>query len=205
MMTQLCKLTDQDMKTHKGFQWELGVPSPVLPPGGKLCSGSFYHYYSHPYLAVLLNPVHANFENPRLFLIKAEGEIVSDKGLKFGCKSMALLEEIPLPKITVTQKIAFAILCAKQVCKDEAWNAWADKWLSGEDRSEDAAWAADRKTWARLEAAKSAAKSAAESRTATWTAARAAAEAAAWTAADVRTHSGNLDLIALAVEAVTNY
>ena len=202
MKPQLCKLTDQNLRTYGGFQWELGVSAPVLPPGGKLCSGSFYHGYEHPYLAVLLNTVHANFENPRLFLIKVEGEVVSDKGLKFGCKSMTLLEEIPLPKITKTQRVAFAILCAKQVCKDEAWNVWANKWLSGEDRTK----AATAKAAERAERAAKAAERAAE-----WTVWRAAAWAAnavedatasaAWRAASV----GKLDLIALAVEAVTNY
>jgi hypothetical protein len=33
-------------------------------------------------------------------------------------------------------------LCAKKVYKGVAWNLWADKWLSGEDRSKSAAYAA---------------------------------------------------------------
>jgi len=36
--------------------------------------------------------------------------------------------------------VRFAILCVKEVCADLPWNAWADGWLSGEDRSEAAAY-----------------------------------------------------------------
>lgn len=40
---------------------------------------------------------------------------------------------------TLTQKVAYAILCVKEVFHDQTWNAWADRWLSGEDRSEPSA------------------------------------------------------------------
>jgi hypothetical protein len=63
-------------------------------------------------------------------------------------------------------RVRFAILCAKEVCADLPWNAWADKWLSGEDRSEAAAGAAAEAAWAARAAR----------------AARAAEAAAAWAA-----------------------
>ena len=33
------------------------------------------------------------------------------------------------------QRVTFAILCAKEMCDDVKWNAWADKWLNNEDRT----------------------------------------------------------------------
>jgi hypothetical protein len=87
----------------------------------------------------LLNPIHANFETPRLFIAETKGRGKHDKGLKSGYKEMRLIKEIALPEITLTQKIAFGILCAKKVYKDIAWNKWANKWLNGKDRSKKSA------------------------------------------------------------------
>jgi hypothetical protein len=55
---------------------------------------------------------------------------------------LTTVRELPLPEVSDTQRIAFGILCAKEVCKHKAWNAWADKWLSGEDRTKASACAA---------------------------------------------------------------
>lgn len=44
-----------------------------------------------------------------------------------------------LPRVTIEQRVKFAILCAKAVYKEEAFNLWADRWLSGEDRTLEAA------------------------------------------------------------------
>lgn len=137
----LYKLTTQDNKTRKGHYnettWGEGV-SHFGTGEGNLCGPGWIHAYTSPLLAVLMNPVHANIGNPKLW--EAEGEVVlSDRGLKVGCRTLTTVREIPLPEVTITQRIAFAILCTKEVCKDAAWNAWANKWLSGEDRSEKSA------------------------------------------------------------------
>jgi len=103
--------------------------------GYDLCTESWFHCYNNPFLAVILNPVHAEIVNPRLFKVNVAGRKVSDSGLKFGFSMMRLVEELPLPEITITQKIAFGILCTKHVYKRKEWNEWADSWLSGKDRS----------------------------------------------------------------------
>jgi hypothetical protein len=106
-----------------------------------------------------MNPIHARFRTPRLW--EAEGEVgLRDGQIKCGCKTLTTIREIPLPSITTEMRVRFAILCAKEVCACLSWNAWADRWLSGEDRSEAAAGAAAEAAWA-----------------ATW-----AAEATAWAA-----------------------
>ena len=137
-----CKLTNQNMRTHNGFQWELGKKEVIKTKGGELCSDSFFHCYEHPLLAVLLNSMHANIKNPRLFLIEVGGENKEDNGLKCGFKEMTLIEEIKLPEISINQKIAFGILCALEVYKEESFVKWANNWLNNVDRSKTSANAA---------------------------------------------------------------
>jgi hypothetical protein len=132
------KLSSQNMTTHDGCQWVIGVPKETTGEG-ELCGPGWLHYYDTPLLAVLLNIIHANIETPRLWEAECEGQHLDDHGLKGGCTKQTLIKEIPLPEVTMNQRIAFAILCAKEVCLDETWNDWADKWLSGVDRTKEAA------------------------------------------------------------------
>ena len=172
-MIKLYKLTDGDGQTRGGTQWGPGVSHSGTGKGG-LCGPGWIHAYEHPLIAVLMNPIHANFKNPRLW--EAKGEVgLRDGQLKCGCKTLTTVREIPLPEITAEMRVRFAILCAKEVCADLSWNAWADKWLSGEDRSVEAAKAA---AWASYDAAAWAAEAVAEAAyRPSW-----AAKAAAWAA-----------------------
>jgi len=177
-MIKLYKLTDRDGQTRGGTQWGPGV-SHSGTGEGELCGPGWIHAYEHPLIAVLMNPIHAKFKNPRLW--EAEGEVgLRDGQIKCGCKTLTTIREIPLPSITTEMRVRFAILCAKEVCACLSWNAWSDRWLSGEDRSEAAAGAASWAAWA----AQAAARAAAEASWAAYAAqaaARAAAEAA-WAA-----------------------
>jgi hypothetical protein len=134
-----CKLVTQELKAYNGFQWELGKKEVIETSGGELCSDQFFHYYDHPLLAILLNPIHGSIKNPRLFLVETAGESLSDKGLKSGSKELTLVEEIELPEVALNQKIAFGILCALEVNRDPEFVLWANNWLSGIDRSRGAA------------------------------------------------------------------
>ena len=145
-MIKLYKLTDGDGQTRNDTQWGPGV-SHSGTGKGELCGPGWIHAYEHPLVAVLMNPIHANFQNPRLW--EAEGEVgLRDSQIKCGCKTLTTIREIPLPSITTEMRVRFAILCAKGVCACPSWNAWADRWLSGEDRSEDASEAASKAAWA---------------------------------------------------------
>ena len=69
---QLCKLTNRDMTTYGGFRWTVGKW--VETSGtGPLCSDGWIRCYTHPLLAVALNPIHANFASPRLWEIEVAG------------------------------------------------------------------------------------------------------------------------------------
>jgi len=141
-MTIYYKLTTQEGKTRNETQWGENVTHEAtgdIKQG--LCSDAWIHAYTHPLLAVLMNPVHADIENPILWEGKGEGEAKFEP-LKCGFRKFTTLKKIPLPEVTDVQKVAFGILCAKEVYKDSSWNQWADKWLSGEDRTKSSANAA---------------------------------------------------------------
>ena len=130
------KLTDRNMQTYGGFQWVLNKTVGPLSGIGNLCGPGFIHAYTDPLLAVLLDPIHAAFgESSRLFA--AEGEVAkTDRGLKVGVISLTITREIPKPVITMTQTVAFGVLCARRFPSSRAWNEWADRWLTGIDRTE---------------------------------------------------------------------
>ena len=179
---RLYKLTDENAQTHGGCQWGEGVTHSGTGEG-EMCGPGWVHAYTDPLLAVLLNPIHANFAHPRLW--EAEGDVAkTDHGLKVGCRSLTTIREIPLPEVSIEQRVRFAVLCAQRVCDDPAWTTWADRWLSGEARSEDTERAADAAAWA------------------AWAADAAWAEAAwAWAAARAA-RTADLPLADIAREAV---
>jgi hypothetical protein len=179
-MANLYKLTDSCGKTWNDTQWGPGV-SHSGTGEGELCGPGWIHAYEHPLVAVLMNPIHANFKNPRLW--EAEGEIaIRDGQIKCGCKTLTTVREIPLPAITTEMRVRFGILCAKEECADLSWNAWADKWLSGEDRTQAAAEAAASAAWAAQAAEAAAYRSARAAAWAAEAAEAAEAAAAAWAA-----------------------
>jgi len=133
------KLTDSKMRTYKEFQWELGKWYETTGEG-KLCSPGWFHFYSDPLVGLFLNPVHADIRNPRLFRAEVEGKFLDDNGLKCGYTKARLVEELPVPQISLVQRVRFAIFCVKEVYKGKKWNEWADNWLSGKDRTKNTAW-----------------------------------------------------------------
>lgn len=210
---QLYKLTDEYGQTHGGTQWAPGVTHEGSGVG-PLCSAGWIHACTDPLLAIFLNPIHGDFRNPRLW--ECRGEVaLSDRGLKVGCKSLTTVREIPLPEVTTEQRVRFAILCAKRVCTDPKWLAWADAWLLGKNRAAADATAARVVIWAAEQAAvwvtRQAAKQAA-SRAAMWAAeqaeeaARAVAEEAAWAARSAMAAEAEAakppDLVTIAVQAI---
>jgi hypothetical protein len=213
-MTKAYKLTDANMQTRNNTQWVLQEFKETSGKGN-LCGPGWLHYYSDAKLAAFLNPIHANFAAPRLFEIEVAGDIESDRGIKYGCTKMRLVQELQFVKPTVEQCIKFGILCALEVCKEASFVKWANNWLNGTDRSRKsaraaAAWAADYAAyWAADYAAYWAAWAAYyAARAAAWDAG--AADAAAWAADAARAAEaaaragGTLDLVALAAKAMEN-
>ena len=150
------KLLDQKMTSHNNTKWEIGVPITISKEGNLMCTDQVLHCYNHPLLAVILNPIHANIKNPLLFEISVDNIVDSD-GLKFASKSQTLIKEIPLPEISLEQRVEFSIRIAKLVYTEKKWNEWADSWLNGSDKSresaDDAAYAANGTAYAYATAA----------------------------------------------------
>ena len=185
---KLIKLTDENNQTYNDTQWGENVTHTV-EWSGNFCASGVIHCYQDLTVALLLNPIHVNFTRPRAW--EAEGKVLlSDKGLKFGVKSLTTIREIaPLPEITTEQRIKFGILCALAVYKEPNFIKWANKWLSGEERVAEAAWAA----WAAAEAAEAVVEAVAA-------AARAAARAAE---AAARAAEAELDFAGIAKRAIS--
>lgn len=164
-ITTVYKLTNQDLTTYGGYQYQVGLWH-EFPGEGPLCTLGWSHAYEAPELAVLLNPVHANFDNPKLWY--AEAVVGASDNHKIGCSRIRLLSEQPLPTYTVEQRVAWAIALAWQN-STQSWKDWARMWLAGKNRSASDAW------WA---AANAQAPSGAAVEGAAWAAAWAAGAAA---------------------------
>jgi hypothetical protein len=105
---------------------------------------------------------------------------------------------VDLPEVTPVQRVAYGIYCSLAAYGDPDYVGWAERWLSGEDRSADAAYAADSAAaYAAADFAYAAADSA-------YAAAYAAADsaAAAYAAAYAARAATGIDLLACAERAM---
>ena len=151
------KLTDKDGYTRRGknnqILWSPGVTKKTSGKGD-LCTAGWIHAYEHPILAVLHDPIHGKYgASARLWVCDTlDGKVKRDGQMKLGTSKLKVLKEIPLPKVTLDQKIAYAISCSLRVYAEESFVIWAEGWLSGKDRSRaagvEAAWAGTRAAWA---------------------------------------------------------
>ena len=139
------KLTDKYLRTYNNTSWE-HADWKETNGDGDLCTDQWLHCYSHPLVALFLNPIHANFPQPRLLQVEVDGKTRTDKGLKEGWTRMRKLQEIvDFASPTLEQRVRFAILCALEVYHEKYFVEWARKWLLGVDPTcaADAADAAD--------------------------------------------------------------
>ena len=201
---KLYKLTRQDFTTFKNTLWGENVTHEAMGEGTELCTKDVIHAYLSPELAVLFNPVHAGYDNPILW--EAEGEVVvNDDNTKVGVKKLTTIKQIPLPEITVTQKVAFGILCALEVSKHKKFVNWANKWLSGEDRSKHSAYdayAAHADTYGNVATAAHAYYSYYAARVASYTAHAAYANGVYAAYANAAASKKKLDLVSLVKKAM---
>lgn len=141
-MSKLFKLTTIDNKTRPGqdneTQWGEGVTH-TASGLGVLCGPGFIHAYeTSPEVAILLNPIHANYQPFNLW--ECEGEVIKRDGiLKVGCTSLTTIRQIPFTLPTSNQLVRAAIYMAKEVYNHPSWIEWANNWLNGSDRTTTAA------------------------------------------------------------------
>jgi len=174
---------------------------------GDLCSKGWIHYYDDPLLAVIFNSIHANFDPANMWTCEILGEVKENRGVKFGTTKLMTIKRITIPEISLVQKVCFGILCSKNIYKNKYWNQWADNYLSGKDRTPNAAYAAAYATDAAYAAAYAAyaaayaAYAATDAAYATDAAAYAAAYATAY-ATDAATLIKTIDLKTIAKKAM---
>jgi hypothetical protein len=135
----LYKLTDEKFQTHNQTQWGEGIEH-TTSGTGEMCSRGWLHAYADPYLAVVFNPVHANFANPVLW--EAEGEIGKTDGLKVGTTRLKTVRQIELPLVSTNARVRFAIYAVLEVYTESSFVEWTQTWLMGKDRGSVAAIAA---------------------------------------------------------------
>jgi hypothetical protein len=172
MPRTLYKLTNSNMITQNNTRWVINEWKETDGIQQELCNNSWLHAYEDPYVAAFMYPAHVYYSNPRFFKAEGNGKFLSDV-TKCGVTKLRLVEEIPLPTITTEQRIKIAILCALEVYQEASFVTWANNWLSGKDRSKNAAWAVAR-----------AAARAADAAWAAWAASNAADAAYAYADAD---------------------
>jgi hypothetical protein len=137
---KLYKLTNAKDRTYGATQWGEGVEH-TAPGGGPMCTDHWLHAYRHPLLAVVMDPAHANLGATR-HLWLADGDVGADGGTKVGCTRLKTIRRMKEPKRPSTGALVrFAIYSVRALNANmpDAWGAWAKGWLSGRDRSAEAA------------------------------------------------------------------
>lgn len=209
------KMTDDRDQTYGGCQWGEGITNSATGQGTVLCTDGWIHAYAHPLLAVLHDPIHGRFgSNAHLWECESSDEPLREGQMKLGVKTLTTLRRIPLPVVTLEQRVRYALLCARAGGADNVpgWTTWADGWLSGSDRSTAAARVVQAEWAARLVAVEAGEVWAAASRVgrsaevATLAVAETEAARRVWAVAEVAALAArtmvDLDLIAMAEKAV---
>lgn len=128
-------LTDRDGQTPKG---EKLVPGKLIEDGrsGKdLLARLGACCCDDPLVAALVSPL-ASENGARMFQINC-WKVSADPAQ---AQMYTVVKEVtPVPQVTVEQKLAFALLVLLQLYKHKDFQVWVHRWLSGEDRSANAA------------------------------------------------------------------
>ena len=139
-MSTLYKWTDAGGYTRgvhaNALLWGEGVRHEVAW-GGTLCEAGCLHAYRTPLLAVLLDRAHGRYTREHgAILWECGGEVLAEDGAKVGCKTLTTVRRVEPPVVTTAQRVRFAVLCAQADGRSTAgWQRWAERWLSGEDRT----------------------------------------------------------------------
>jgi len=105
---KLFKLTTQDNKTRAGENnecvWGPNVTHSAIGDGKELCSAGFIHAYESPLIAVLMNPIHANIDNPKLW--ECDGEVIKRDGqLKCGVRTLTTVMKLHCQLLPLSREL----------------------------------------------------------------------------------------------------
>lgn len=189
----LYKIINNNRRRACGLTWGPGVTH-------RLPHGHLFDVYRSPLLAALMNPAHEEFDSMHLW--EADGEVVNSTGYSIGVNSLTTIREVPLPEVTTTQRVAFAILAVRAAASKIDWCRWADGWISGYRRGGDGVYSVSELAMAASNAAEAADYAAVSEH---YLAAKEAADAAMHAAQAYRSFYNrecSLDLCPIAEEAM---
>ncbi len=135
------KITDKDNCTNRGRTlWGENV---TLKREGKgeldLLPKRVLRCYRDPYLAVFMSPIYDKYNPIKLW--EAETPIIIyDDGTMSDVRELTTIRQIPLPELTINQRVTIAVKCAGVVFIDTKFGNWALRWEIGKDRSAASAW-----------------------------------------------------------------
>lgn len=157
----LIKVTDGNGRTRGGTQWGVGVTHEAAPGEPVLCSETVLHCYEVPdglpdneaaLVPVLLKPLHVDYSSIRVWELEP-GEVVARDSLKCGMRRQTIRRELPVPEVGLSTRVRWALLVVNAcVPRDQPalypfvlpaeYSNWLECWLTGRDRSANAAEAA---------------------------------------------------------------
>jgi hypothetical protein len=145
----LYKLTDSDDRTFGNTKWGENIihraagqvvskddPTKVMNDKPSLCSSYWLHAYTNPVIAILVSPMHVDFVNPNLWVCTGKPKIMDADG-KVGCTKLTTHYRMVCPIVSETTRICWAMRCLSKVYKEDAFNLWANNWVSGYEREYD--------------------------------------------------------------------
>lgn len=91
--------------------------------------------HTSPLVAVLTFPEMLDTHNSKMFSVNRWRVDVDSTNPQ----TYTVVKEVPVPVVTLGQKVAFAVATVKEIFHDAEFVKWAEDWLSGKDRSEQAA------------------------------------------------------------------
>jgi len=134
---EVYKLTDLGGWTRRWRTNEHNwIEQPLLETSGEgeLCTSGWVHAYIDPHVAVLHNLIHSYFgDGMRLWHCNAFGAIKYDGQTKLGTSKLLVMGEMPLPmpKVTMDHRIAYALLVGAQVWGHRIFGRFYSAWLNG--------------------------------------------------------------------------
>lgn len=131
----LYKLTNEHDCSFSATQWGNYIThtAPGQKEGKVLCSNCWLHAYTHPVIAILLNPIHANFYKPNLWLCGGKAKIVDLDG-KVGCIELTTQKKMIPPVISDITTLCWGMACLSKVYEEVYYQQWCGNWIGSIER-----------------------------------------------------------------------
>lgn len=108
--------------------------------------------HTSPLVAALTHPDSVDGDHNKMFEVNRWKVNVDSSNPE----AYTVVKEVPVPTVTLGQKVAFAVATIREIYHDSDFVKWADDWLSGKDRSAASAKLCREETEREIEAAKQA-------------------------------------------------